>query len=56
MDMAVGVGEAGEEVEGIGMEAKKDGTGEVEEAREDRVPTLTRTEEEVDSGTVLLHT
>lgn len=57
MGMAVEVGEeAEEEVEGTEMEAEKDGTEEVEEAPEDGVPTLTRTEAEVDSGTVLPHT
>lgn len=54
MDMAVEEGEeAGEEVEETEMEAEKGGT---EEAPEDTVPTLTRTEEEVDHGTVLLLT
>lgn len=53
MDMAVEVGEEAEEgVEGTEMEAERDGTEEV--TREDKVPTLTRTE--VDNGTVLLHT
>lgn len=59
MDMAVEVGEEAEEgVEGTEMEAEIDGTEEV--ARENTVPSLTRTEEEeeeeVDNGTVLLHT
>ena len=60
MDMVVEVGgEAEEEVEATEMEAGRDGTEEVEEARGDTVPTLTRIEEEeaeVDNGTVLLHT
>lgn len=60
MDMAVEVGEeAEEEVEATEMEAGRDGTEEVEEARGDTVPTLTKIEEvavEVDNGTVLLHT
>lgn len=62
MDTAVEGGEeAGEEeVGGTEMGAERDGTEEevVEEeegVREDPAPTLTRTEE-VDNGTVLLHT
>ena len=56
MDMAVEVGEeAEEEVEATEMEAGRDGTEEVEEARGDTVPTLTKMVG-VDNGTVLLHT
>lgn len=52
--MVVEEGEEAEgEVEDPEMEAEKDGT---EEVRVDTVPTLTRTEAEVDNGTVLLHT
>lgn len=51
--MAVEVGEEAEEgVEVPEMGAGRDGTGEV--VREDTVPTLTRTEPEVDNATVLL--
>lgn len=54
MDMVVEVGEEAEEEveEGIEMVAEKDGTEE-EEGREDTAPTLTRTKEVVDNGTVL---
>lgn len=52
--MGVEVGEeAEEEVEVIEMGAGRDGTGEV--AREDTIPTSTRTEPEVDNVTVLRH-
>lgn len=58
MDIAVEVGEeAEEEVEGTETAAERDGTEEeVEEVQEDRVTTLTMTEEEVDNETVLRHT
>ena len=57
MDIAVEVEEEEEEgVAGTGMAAERDGTEEAEEAREDTVLTLTRTEEVENRGTVLLHT
>lgn len=59
--MVVEVGEEeDEEIEDTEMEAENDGTEEEEEVvvevRGDTVPTLTRTEEEVDNATDLLHT
>lgn len=59
MDMEVEVevgGEGEEEVEDTEMEAERDGTEEEVEVRGDTVPTLTRTGEEVDNTTDLLHT
>ncbi len=58
MDMAVEEAEeAGEEVEATEMGAERDGTEEeVEEVQEDTVMTSTKTEEEVDNGTVLRRT
>lgn len=48
--------EVEEEVAGTEMTAEKDGKGEVEEAREETCPNLTRIGKEVGKETVLLHT